>query len=229
LKKQFCINSLPLILKRFGYIQRLLSAIPKVADWNRSALPKSLSQSQLELFLQAFDISDSTQLRDYAIALCLIDLGLRGCEVAALRLENMDWRAGILTVCVNKSKRIQQLPLPSRTGEAIVLYLRQGRPQTSNRAVFVRHVAPYDKPISVDAIRNAMTRAFVRCGLGDQFCNTHVFRHTVAVRLQKTGASLKEIADVLRHQSLETTTAYAKVDLEGLRVVALPWPSGRSV
>jgi site-specific recombinase XerD len=89
--------------------------------------------------------------------------------------------------------------------------------------LFVRHRAPFDKPLSVPAIRNSMNRAFIRCGLRDRFCNTHVLRRTTATRLQRSGASVNEIADLLRHQSLDSASTYARVDLERLRSVALPW------
>lgn len=191
-------------------------------------MPKALSDAQLEAFLKAFDCSNPVELRDYAIARCLLDLGLRGDEVAHLTLKSVDWRNGTLTLDTSKSKRVQQLPLPVPTGEAIARYLRYGRPQTTDRNLFVRHRAPADTPLSVAAIRNAMNRAFVRCGLRDQFCNTHVLRRTTATRLQRAGASVKEIADLLRHRSIDTASAYARVDLEGLRAVALPWPGSRS-
>lgn len=204
--------------------QILVAALPSIADWSRANLPKALSEEQLETFLQAFDRTDPTGQRDYAIARCLVDLGLRGHEVTQLQLAAVDWRGGTLVINGSKGKRVDRLPLPSRTAQAIAHYLRHGRPKTSNGAVFVRHVAPFDKPLKVAALCGAMNRAFVRCGLGDQFCNTHVLRHTAAVRLQRSGASLKEIADVLRHRNLDTTTTYTRVDLEGLRAVALPWP-----
>ncbi|MNB83143.1 Tyrosine recombinase XerC [Pseudomonas fluorescens] len=206
----------------------LSAALPRVADWRHATLPKALSDAQLEAFLKAFDCSNPVELRDYAIARCLLDLGLRGDEVAHLTLKSVDWRNGTLTLDTNKSKRVQQLPLPVPTGEAIARYLRYGRPQTTDRNLFVRHRAPADTPLSVAAIRNAMNRAFVRCGLRDQFCNTHVLRRTTATRLQRAGASVKEIADLLRHQSIDTASAYARVDLEGLRAAALPWPGSRS-
>lgn len=206
----------------------LSAALPRVADWRHATLPKALSDAQLEAFLKAFDCSNPVELRDYAIARCLLDLGLRGDEVAHLTLKSVDWRNGTLTLDTSKSKRVQQLPLPVPTGEAIARYLRYGRPQTTDRNLFVRHRAPADTPLSVAAIRNAMNRAFVRCGLRDQFCNTHVLRRTTATRLQRAGASVKEIADLLRHRSIDTASAYARVDLEGLRTVALPWPGSRS-
>jgi integrase len=181
----------------------------------------------VEAFLVAFDCADPVGLRDYAIARCLLDLGLRGHEVTYLTLESVDWRSATLTISGTKSKRVQQLPLPVSAGEAIARYLRQARPQIEHRALFVRHRAPIGKPLSVPAIRNAMNRAFVRCGLRDRFCNTHVLRRTTATRLQRAGASVKEIADLLRHRSLDTASTYARVDLEGLRAVALPWPGSQ--
>ena len=202
----------------------LATALPRIADWRRATLPKVLSDAELEAFMKAFDCADPVGLRDYAIARCLLDLGLRGHEVTYLSLESVNWRSGTLTISSTKSKRVQQLPLPVATGEAIAQYLRDGRPQSVNRALFVRHRAPFDKPLGVPAIRNSMNRAFVRCGLRDRFCNTHVLRRTMATRLQRSGASVKEIADLLRHQSLDTASVYARVDLEGLRAVALPWP-----
>ena len=206
----------------------LVAALPRIADWHRATLPKTLSDSELEAFLHAFDRADPVGQRDYAIALCLIDLGLRGHEVTFLTLDAIDWRSATMTINGTKSKRVQQLPLPVSTGEAIAQYLRQGRPQTTSRMLFVRHRAPFDKPLSVPAIRNSMNRAFLRCGLRDRFCNTHVLRRTKATRLQRSGASIKEIADLLRHQSLDTASAYARVDLEQLRSVALPWPGSQS-
>jgi integrase len=201
----------------------LAAALPRIAHWRRATLPKVLSDAELDAFMKAFDCTDPVGLRDYAIARCLLDLGLRGHEVTYLTLESVDWRSATLTISRTKSKRVQQLPLPVSTGEAIAQYLRQGRPQTPNRALFVRHRAPFDQPLGVPAIRNSMNRAFVRCGLCDRFCNTHVLRRTTATRLQRSGASVKEIADLLRHQSLDTASTYARVDLEGLRAVALPW------
>jgi len=202
----------------------LVAALPRIADWGRTRLPNVLSDAELEAFLSAFDHTDPVGLRDYAIARCLVDLGLRGHEVTNLTLESISWRDAAVPIHGTKGKRVQQMPLPESTGKAIAQYLRQARPQTANRVLFVRHRAPVDKPLGVPAIRNSMNRAFVRCGLNDRFCNTHVLRRTTATRLQRSGASLKEIADLLRHHSLDTASTYARVDLEGLRAVALPWP-----
>lgn len=206
----------------------LSAALPRIPVWKQATLPKVLSDAQVAAFLNAFDCADPVGMRDYAIARCLLDLGLRGHEVTYLTLDSVDWHSATLTIGSNKSKRVQQLPLPMSTGQAIVQYLLKARPQTSNRALFVRHRAPFDQPLSVPAIRNAMNRAFVRSDMRELFCNTHALRHTTATRLQRSGASIKEIADLLRHQSLDTASTYARVDLDSLRAVALAWPGSLS-
>lgn len=208
--------------------EALVVALPRIPTWRHPPLPTGLSEAQCELFLHAFDRSNPVELRDYAIARCLLDLGLRGDEVTHLSLESLDWHTGTLLVCSTKSKRAHRMPLPTSTGEAVADYLQQGRPSTTDRRLFVRHQAPMGKPLSVAAIRNSMNRAFTRCGLRDQFCNTHVLRRTAAARLQQAGASAKEIADVLRHRSLNTASTYVRIDVERLRAVALPWPGSSS-
>lgn len=206
----------------------LCATLPVIANWRRRHPPKVLSEDELGSFLDAFDLADPVGLRDHAIARCLLDLGLRGDEATHLTLDSFDWRNGIVTLHRTKSQRVQVLPLPVQTGEALGRYLREARPRTASRALFIRHRAPVGVPLSVAAIRNAMNRAFARCGLADRFCNTHVLRRTMATRLQKTGAPLKEIADLLRHRDLNTARVYARVDLAQLRTVALPWPGSES-
>jgi integrase/recombinase XerD len=202
--------------------------LPVIANWKHATIPKSLTDEQLHDFLAAFDLSDEVGQRDYAIARCLIDLGLRGHEVAQLTLDSFDWSAGTLVVQGSKGRRVKQLPLPWQTGAAIVQYIKRSRPKADSRILFVRHCAPMGWPLGVEGVRGSMKRAFARCGLSNDFCNTHVFRHTIAVRLQCSGASVKQIADVLRHDSLESTAIYARVDLKSLRSVAQPWPGRKS-
>jgi integrase/recombinase XerD len=153
---------------------------------------------------------------------CLVDLGLRAGEVARLQLDDLDWRAGTLRIAQGKSRRTDLLPLPVETGRAIADYLRAERPTTTNRAVFVRHVAPYDEPIRASAVQRSVRAAYRRCGWTRT--RVHVLRHSVASRLLLQGRPLKEIADVLRHRSLDTSAIYAKVDKVRLAAVALPWP-----
>ena len=204
-------------------MKSLIAALPRVAQWRHSRLPQGLSADEIELLLGAFDRTSATGKRDYAITRCLLDLGLRRVEVAHLRLDDMDWEAGTMHFCA-KGKRIDILPLPDATGTAIMDYLRNGRPQTTRRELFVRHRPPNNAPADMDIIRNAVRNAARRCGLEHRIRGTHILRHTVACRMVQSGARFKEIADLLRHRSLDTTTIYAKVDLAGLSRVAMPWP-----
>ena len=206
----------------------LIAVMPVIAQQKGADPRKSLTDEQIRIFIESFDQTNATGLRNYAIARCLLDLGLRGHEVAQLCLDSIDWSNGTITIPNTKGRRTQVLPLPLQTGRAVARYLRRGRPDTSNRFLFVRHVAPWDKPITVCAIRNAMNYAYAKCGMDRLFCNTHVLRHTLATRLQRAGASIKEIADVLRHKDLESAAIYARTDLENLRSVGLPWPGRKS-
>jgi integrase len=206
----------------------LVAAVPTVAQWRLATLPAHLTPAEVERFLEAFDRQSASGQRGYAMARCLVDMALRAGEVAAIQLDDLNWREGTLTIQRGKSRRADILPLPVSTGEAIVQYLRQARPKSTNRALFLRHQAPFDAPIAAEFVRGAVRRAFGRCGLGDRFTGTHVLRHTAAMRMRCAGATLKEIADVLRHRSLDTTTIHSKVDLPRLAAVAAPWPGGLS-
>lgn len=155
-------------------------------------------------------------------------MGLRAGEVAAIQLDDLNWRDGTLTIGRGKSRRADTLPLPLPTGKAIVRYLRRARPKYENRHLFLRHRAPLDAPITAEFVRGHIRRALACCGLADRFTGTHVLRHTAAVRMRCAGASLKEIADVLRHRNLDTTTIYNKLDIPTLAAVAAPWPGGQS-
>ena len=156
------------------------------------------------------------------MARCLADLALRCHEVAGLRLDAIDWRAGTLRLEQTKSHRVELLPLPQTTAQALIDYLRQGRPSTSSRAVFVYHRAPRGEGVRKTTVRGAIRRAFGRAGL--TWSGTHILRHTAATRMLQGGTSLKAIADVLRHRSIDTTLIYTKVDLLQLSRVAMPWP-----
>ena len=204
----------------------LTGAVPKPPCWSLAPLPPSLSEAQLIRFWAAFDHTSALGRRDYAMARCLADLGLRCQEVAALRLDDIDWRSGVLHLSPGKSRRAAQLPLPQPTGAALADYLRHGRPRTPSRAVFVQHRAPVGAAAANTTVRGAIRRAFVRAAL--PWSGTHILRHTAAARMVQGGSSLKLVADVLRHRSIDTTAIYAKVDLPNLSRVALPWP-GRSL
>jgi integrase/recombinase XerD len=209
-------------------VEALLAAVPTVAKWRLDTVPKHLTTDEVAGLLGAIGQHNPIGRRDYAMARCLLDMGLRVSEVAAIQLDDLNWREGTLTITHGKSRRSDVLPLPVTTGRAIVQYVRGARPPSKSRALFVRHRAPFNTPITVELVRGAIRRAFGRCGLGARYTGTHVLRHTAAVRMRYAGASLKEIADVLRHRSLDTTMIYSKVDLPRLAAVAAPWPGGLS-
>lgn len=202
--------------------QDLAAALPAPARWSLTSVPPALSASDLDRFWAVFERSKPIGQRDYAMARCLADPGLRCHEVAALSLEAVDWRGGVVTLSHAKSKRCDRLPLPCTTGEALVAYLQQGRPQCNSRALFVHHRAPVGTAVAKTTVRGAVRRAFQRAGL--PWSGTHVLRHTAARHMLSGGCSLKEIADVLRHRSIDKTAIYARVDLPHLAQVALPWP-----
>jgi integrase len=183
-----------------------------------------MSDEQLRQFLAGFDRSTPTGRRDYAMALCQADLGLRISEVDALRLDHIDWHGATVRIVAGKTGRTRELPLTKGVGDAIAEYLRGGRPTTTCRHVFVRHTVPVGTALGTSLIRHVISRAFARVDGCAHWKGAHVLRHTAATRLHRHGASLKEVADLLGHQSLDTTAIYTKVDLPTLARVALPWP-----
>ena len=203
-------------------VEHLLPVIASPACWRLAPLPQTLSRAEVEQLLDAFLPDLPSRLRSYAIVRCLVDLGLRSREVISLNLDDIDWVAGTLRIVKCKSRRVDVMPLPQTTGSAIAAYLRAERPQTTNRRVFVRHVAPVDEPVGPDVVRRAVREAYQRCGL--PYTRVHILRHTLASRLLNTGGTLKEVADVLRHRELNTSQIYAKVDIGRLLAVAMPWP-----
>lgn len=203
-------------------VEHLLPVIGSPARWRLAPLPQTLSHADVERLLGAFPPGLPSRLRAYAIVRCIVDLGLRTHEVSSLTLDDIDWAAGTLRIAKCKTRRVDLMPLPPATGRAIAEYLRAERPATANRQVFVRHVAPVDKPVSPNVVRNTVRDAYRRCGL--PYTRVHILRHTLAGRLLDTGGTLKEVADVLRHRQLNTTLLYAKVDMNRLGAVAMPWP-----
>lgn len=203
-------------------VDHLLPVIAPPARWRLAPLPQTLSLIEVERLLATFPPELPSHLRGYAMVRCLVDLGLREREVVSLELDDIDWQAGTLRI-KGKSRRVDVLPLPQTTGCAIAAYLRSERPTTTtNRRVFVRHVAPLDEPIRPDVVRNTVRLAYRRCGL--PYTRVHILRHTLARRLLDTGGTLKEVADMLRHRALDTSMIYAKVDVGRLAAVAMPWP-----
>ena len=197
-------------------------AIPKIACRAHNDLPSYLSQEQLDLLLAGWDLTAADGQRDLAIGLCLVRLGMRAGETGALLLEDLDWRQGILRLRHTKNGSPSELPLLPEVGAAIASYLRKGRPACSHRQVFLLHQQP-PGPMDRSSISRVICRALRRCGIVVARPGAHLLRHTMASHLVQKGASLKEIADVLRHRHLNSAAVYAHVDLPGLRPLAQPW------
>lgn len=203
-------------------VHSLIGAVSYPANWTLSTLPKTLTAEEVEQLVGSLGQSGRTMRRADAIVRCALDLGLRSGEVARLSLNDIDWRASTITLRRTKGRREDVLPLPATTGEAIAAYLKHERPKTTNRDIFVRNAAPRDEPVGPDLVRKTIRQAYGRAGL--PYTRSHLLRHTMANRLLASGSSLKEVADVLRHRSLNTTMIYAKIDSRKLAEVALPWP-----
>jgi integrase/recombinase XerD len=198
------------------------AALP-VSGRRRSLLPQGITATQSKALLRACDRRRASGRRDYAVIVLILRLGLRASEVARLRLDDLDWRAGELTVH-GKGGRVDQLPLPVDVGEAIVSYLRRGRPRgTTEREVFLG-VRPPHVALARGGVTAIVASAARRAGLG--VVRAHRLRHTAATDMLRAGAPLAEIGQVLRHRSPGSTAAYARVDVERLRTIARPWPTG---
>jgi integrase len=170
--------------------------------------------------LNSCDRRSALGRRDYAIVILLARLGLRRAEVAALRLDDIDWRAGELVVR-GKRSRSDRLPLPPDVGRAIAAYLQRGRPLSPRREVFLTGRAPLG-PVAAGTVASTVRRACRRAGIPE--VGSHRLRHTAACDMVSAGVPLVQVAQVLRHHSLQTTALYARVDLGRLRLLAAPWP-----
>ncbi|MDM0117504.1 site-specific integrase [Variovorax sp. J22R133] len=201
----------------------LAAAVPVVANWSMTTIPRAITPDQVRQLLASIDRRNGTGRRDYAILLLLARLGLRSGEVALLTLDDVDWEAGQLTVH-GKSGRRNELPLPADVGEAIAAYLQDGRPRSASRFVFLRAKAPVRGFRGACGIGSIIRRSLQRCGVDTPSLGAHQFRHGLATEMLRQGASLGEIGDVLGHRHPQTTTIYTKVDIEALRSLALPWP-----
>ena len=220
------LRSLLSFLHATGVVaEPLAGVVPAVASWRLAGLPIGLDEPQMRNLLGACDQSTAVGRRDFAIVTVLARLGLRAAEVAALTLNDIDWRAGTLTVH-GKANSHEQLPLPVDVGSALARYLEHGRPSSaSGRAVFIRVKAPY-RALDRKSISTAVARAASRAGLGT--VHAHLLRHTLATEVLGRGASLDEVGQLLRHRSRASTAIYAKVDRHRLVQLARPWPASAS-
>jgi site-specific recombinase XerD len=197
----------------------LASAIPSVAGWHDTGIPVGLTAAGVQRLLDSCDRSGAGGLRDFAILTIVARLGLRSVEVAHLELDDIDWRSGEVVIR-GKARRRDRLPLPDDVGQAVAAYLR-ARPTAATRRVFLALKAP-ERPIRPDLVGKVTRRACRRAGLPP--VGAHRLRHTLATEMLRRGAKLVEVSQVLRHRDLATTAIYAKVDIDNLRSIALPWP-----
>ncbi len=201
----------------------LVHAVPSVPQWSQRSLPQDLLPDEFAAVLSGCDRRTTSGCRSYAVLSLLSRLGLRACEVAALQMEDVDWRSGEITIH-GKGKSLSRLPLPADVGEALVGWLRRGLRSKTTRSVFVSVRAPYG-PLTSHAIVAVATTAMRAAGIDRG--GAHRLRHTAATQMLRRGASMTEVAQVLRHRHINTTAIYAKVDRNLLRSIARPWPADR--
>jgi len=201
-------------------------AIPRARLARHASLPRRISVDQVEQLLEAAKGSKAP-IRDRAILLLLVRLGLRCSEIVALSIDDLDWRAGLLRVGDNKSRRERKLPLPQDVGAALADYIMNSRPREVGRDLFIgvnTPPAPFRVPTAITCmVKRCLRRAGLPLG---RLSGAHMLRHTAASGLVNNGASFREVADLLGHQSLKTTMIYAKLDLPTLAGVSMPWIGG---
>lgn len=204
----------------------LADCVPSIRGWKFATLPTYLSAAQVRKALDGCDRETMIGRRDHAILLFLARLGLRANEVATLTLDDIDWRAREILIHATGRQR-ERMPIPPDVGAAIVAYLRNDRPKSSCRRLFIRTLAPHVGFASGCAITQIAKTALDRAGIeGCAHRGAHIFRHSLATELLRSGATLSEIGQLLRHKNRDTTRIYAKVDIDALRTLSLPWPGG---
>jgi len=200
----------------------LVGAVPSAACWPATTLPEPIRPADAKRLLRSCDRRTAVGRRDFAVLTLLLRLGLRVSEVAALELDDVDWRHGEILIC-GKGRRVERLPLPTDVGEAVAGWLRHGRPSGVCTSVFTTLIAPRGA-LRGKAVSEIVRRAAGRCGVQ---VSAHRLRHTAASDLLRAGASLPEVGQVLRQTSVLNTALYAKIDYAKLAVVAQPWPGAR--
>lgn len=201
----------------------LAAAVPIVANWSLWSIPRAIGRDEVTRLLASIDRDTLIGCRNYAMILALARLGLRSSEVVSLELGDIDWVAGRIRVRGKNGQR-HDLPLPADVGEAIADYLRKSRPRNAGRRVFLRDKAPICGFKGPSGLGSIVRRSLKRAGIESPTTGTHQFRHGLASEMLCGGASLGEIGEVLGHRHVQTTAIYAKVDLNALRTLALPWP-----
>jgi site-specific recombinase XerD len=201
----------------------LVDALPTIAHWKRASCPDYLSKEEVEKLIVVCNPATAEGARDLAVLLLLIRLGLRAGDIVQLRHADIDWEQGALQL-TGKGRRQSVLPLPQDVGDAILKYVEHWRPEVRDEHVFLRVNAPFVPLASTSAVSSLVNRAARRARLSASRVGAHVLRHTAVTLMLRQGVSLQAIGRVLRHQSIDTTFLYAKVDVEMLSEIAQPWP-----
>jgi site-specific recombinase XerD len=202
----------------------LAAAVPIVANWSMTSIPRAISADQTRQLLASINRQTAVGRRDYAILLLLARLGLRSGEIAILELDDIDWGAGKLSVH-GKSGQRNELPLPADVGKAIAAYLQHGRPKSASRRVFLSARAPITG-FGRNGVGSLVRHSLQRARIDAPTKGTHQFRHGLATQMLNHGASLSEVGELLGHRHPQTTKIYTMVDIKALRTLALPWPGG---
>ncbi|MGH8636456.1 MAG: site-specific integrase [Burkholderiales bacterium] len=205
----------------------LAAGVPAVATWTTTpSIPKAIAAEHAQRAIDSCDRVSAVGRRDRAVLLLLSRLGLRACEIVRLALDDIDWDQAQLRVR-GKCGRQSLLPLPADVGAAIAAYLRHGRPPCEDRHLFLRSLAPIRGLLEgSDGVGSIVRDALERAKVDAPHRGSHQFRHALAIHMLRQGASLSEIGQVLRHSSPQSTSIYAKTDVEALRSLVMPWPGG---
>jgi site-specific recombinase XerD len=206
----------------------LATSVSTVPFWRRAMPRPPLADQTIKRLMSAAAADRTPQgLRNHAIILCLSELGIRASDLVGLELDGLDCAAGTLRLRHIKDRQETELPMSRRLASALKTYIKQGRPKCVAPWVFVHHRAPTGKQLSSHGVRDVLGKLSVSAGLPAPIQSTHAFRRAFAGRMLQAGASLKQIADVLGHQSINTTVRYTHTDIQALAKVALPWPATR--
>lgn len=207
---------------------RLIHVIPAMPSTRKSVSPSIIEKEDLKLFMKTIDRSSPMGKRTFAVVHCLHGLAMRADDVAHITLDDIDWRSGTIFINKHKGAKEFKLPLSSRIGKALVDYIKYGRPVSSRREIFLRHgPRTTGAPATARDLAREIQKIWMKSGLSEKYSGTHIFRHSTAATMRSQGISLKVIADVLGHDSIETTALYAQLDIPALRQVAQPWPGKR--
>jgi len=206
-------------------LNKKILALPlRMPVWKYARVPKTFQNEEINKILASYDQNTTVGLRDYAIALCFTELGLRASEVASLALDDINWRECKILIKKTKTHTDRELPLSHKLGQAIVHYLKDARPKTSERLVFVRFAHRCGESMGREQIRGTIRRAYARAEISSTITGTHILRHSKAKSMYENGSDLKMIADVLGHESIDTTVIYTKISRSALYCVVCPWP-----